>query len=187
MKRIVFAGRPYLVPIGVFDPHKHESGLLVAGHIEANAADWAGQRVLELGTGCGLIAGALHDAGAEVVASDISRFAIEAAKGNLAQTSVDLRRGDLFEPVHGERFDTIVMNPPYEVGWSLRPRYRSPDVLERVAVEWQGVADKLVLAFPTDSADLLDEVGFELHLTATLKSSDRELGIFSSTGFVHRK
>ncbi len=180
VKRIVFAGRPYLVPIGVFDPHKHESGLLVAEHIEATAADWAGQRVLELGTGCGLIAGALHDAGAEVVASDISRFAIEAAKGNLAQTSVDVRRGDLFEAVRGEKFDTVVMNPPYEVGWSLRPRYRSPDVLERVAAEWSNFADRLVLAFPIDSAELLDEIGFDLHLTARLKSSGRELGIFSS-------
>ena len=95
-------------------------------------------------------------------------------------TSVELRRGDLFDPVRGERFDTIVMNPPYEVGRSLRPRFRSPDVLERLAAEWPIFADRLVLAFPTDSADVLDEVGFELHLIDCLKSSGRELGIYSS-------
>ena len=181
MKRIVFAGRPYLVPIGVFDPDKHQSGLLVAEHIQDSAADWSDQRVFEVGTGCGLIAGALHDAGAKVVASDISRLAVEAAKGNLAQTAVDVRRGDLFDTVQGEHFDTIVMNPPYEIGWSVRPRYRSPDVLERMVAEWPDVAARLVLAFPTDSAELLEAVGFDLHLIARLESRGRELGIFSST------
>lgn len=180
VKRIVFAERGYLVPFGVFDPAKHESGLLVAEYVQRNEADWADTRVLEIGTGCGLIAGALHDAGAKVIATDVSRFAIETATGNLVHTSVELRRGDLFDPVRGERFDTIVMNPPYEVGRSLRPRFRSPDVLERLAAEWPKFADRLVLAFPTDSADVLKVLGFDLHLVDRLKSSGRELGIFSS-------
>ena len=72
------------------------------------------------------------------------------------------------------------MNPPYEIGRSLRPRYRSPDVLERLAAEWPNFADQLVLAFPTDSADVLDELRFDLHLIDRLESSGRELGIFSS-------
>ena len=66
------------------------------------------------------------------------------------------------------------------MGRSLRPRFRSPDVLERLAAQWRDFADRLVLAFPTDSADVLDEVGFDLHLIDRLKSSGRELGIFSS-------
>lgn len=180
MKRIVFGGRPYLIPIGVFDPHKHESGLLVARYVQGSAAEWDGTRVLEIGTGCGLIAGALHDAGAEVVATDVSRFAVEASKGNLVQTSVELRCGDLFDPVEGERFDTIVINPPYEIGRSLRPRYRSPDILERTAAQWRNFADRLVLAFPTDSAELLDAAGFDLELIDRLESTGRELGIYSS-------
>ena len=86
---------------------------------------------------------------------------------------------DSFDPVRGERFDAIVMNPPYEIGWSLRPRYRSPDLLERIAAEWRRFADRLVLAFPTDSAEILDEVGLDLHLVDCLESGGRELGIFS--------
>ena len=109
VKRIVFAERGYLIPFGVFDPAKHESGLLVAEYVQRNEADWADTRVLEIGTGCGLIAGALHDAGAEVVATDVSRFAIETATGNLVHTSVELRRGDLFDPVRGERFNTCLL------------------------------------------------------------------------------
>jgi len=181
VKRIVFDGRGYLVPIGVFDPDKHLSGLLVAEYVQQHRAEWLGTRVLELGTGCGVIAGALHDAGADVVATDVSRLAIEAAKGNLAQTSVEVRRGDLFEPVGDLRFDTIVMNPPYEIGRSLRPRYRSPDVLERVATQWSDFADRLVLAFPVDCAHVLDEAGFNLTLIDQLSSTGRELGIFTST------
>ena len=152
----------------------------MAEYIQRNEAEWAGTRVLEIGTGCGVIAGALHDAGADVVATDVSRFATETAAGNLVGTTVDVRRGDLFDPVRGERFDTVVMNPPYEIGRSLRPRYRSPDVLERLAAEWPNFADQLVLAFPTDSADVLDELRFDLHLIDRLESSGRELGIFSS-------
>ena len=180
VKRIVFAERGYLVPLGVFDPDMHLSGLLVAQYVQRNATEWTGTRVLELGTGCGLVAGALHDAGAEVVATDVSRFAVEAAKGNLVQTSVDVRAGDLFEPVAGERFNTIVMNPPYEVGWSMRPRYRSPDVLERLAAQWREYGDRLILAFPTDDAEILEALGFELSLAERLESSGRDLGIFSS-------
>ena len=179
VKRIMSGDRPYLIPFGVFDPHKHQSGLLVAEYVQQNAAAWAGTRVLELGTGCGVIAGALYDAGADVVATDVSRFAVETAVGNLVGTTVDVRRGDLFDPVRSDRFDTIVMNPPYEIGWSLRPRYRSPDLLERIAAEWRRFADRLVLAFPTDSAEILDEVGLDLHLVDCLESGGRELGIFS--------
>ena len=180
VRRIVFAERGYLIPFGVFDPAKHQSGLLVAEYIERNAAEWAGARVLEIGTGCGVIAGALHDAGADVVATDVSRFAVESAAGNLVGTTVDVRHGDLFTPVEGEHFGTIVMNPPYEIGWSLRPRYRSPDVLESLAAEWLTFADRLALAFPTDSAEVLDDLGFDLHLVDRLESSGRELGIYSS-------
>ncbi len=180
MKRFDFGDRPYLVPVGVFDPAKHLSGLLVAEYLQHNPENWPGKRVLEIGTGCGLLAGVLHDSGAQVTATDISRWAVEAARGNLAQTSVDVLRGDLFEPVAGEHFDVLVTNPPYEVGRSLRPRYRSPDVLERLAVEWNNFADQLVMAFPVDSEDLLAEVGFELDLVDRLDSPGRQLGIWAS-------
>ena len=180
MKRIVFGDRPYLVPLGVFDPVKHQSGLLVARYVHDSASTWADKRVLEVGTGCGLLAGVLHDCGADVTATDVSRWAVEAARGNLVNTSVDVRRGNLFEPVARERFDIVVTNPPYEIGRSLRPRYRSPDILARIADQWSTVADRLVMAFPVDSEDVLVEVGFELRLLEVLESTGRHLGIWST-------
>ena len=76
------------------------------------------ERVLDLGTGCGIQA--LHAArhARAVVATDISARALELAALTLALngvTSVELRQGDLFAPVAGERFDRIVSNPPFVI------------------------------------------------------------------------
>jgi len=75
--------------------------------------------VLDLCTGSGILAvhAALRGAG-RVVAVDISRRAVAAARLNgwLNGVRVDARRGDLFAPVTGERFDLIVSNPPYLPG-----------------------------------------------------------------------
>lgn len=75
-------------------------------------------RTLDLGTGCGIVA--LHLAlRGSVVATDINPRALELARMNLAlngaEDRVDLRLGDLFAPVSGERFDLIASNPPFVV------------------------------------------------------------------------
>jgi len=171
-----FGERSYRIDRGVFHPEKHLSGLVFADFLRKR--DWANNRIVELGTGCGLLAGVLADGGADVVAIDVSAAAVECARANLADTSVDVRLGDLLEPVRGERFDLIVTNPPYEVGRSLRPKYRSPDFLERLASQWPTVADQLILAFPTDSADALVDLGFDVQLIARIESAGRELGVF---------
>ena len=74
--------------------------------------------VLDLGTGCGIQS--LHVArhARRVVATDISARALERARLTLALNGVDsveLRNGDLFAPVVGERFDRIVSNPPFVI------------------------------------------------------------------------
>ncbi|MEE6281509.1 DUF7059 domain-containing protein [Georgenia sunbinii] len=74
-------------------------------------------RVLDLGTGCGIQA--LHAArhSREVVATDVSRRALDFADFNarLAGVELDLREGSLFEPVADERFDLVVSNPPFVI------------------------------------------------------------------------
>jgi release factor glutamine methyltransferase len=75
-----------------------------------------GARVLDLCTGSGAIAvsAALAGAGA-VTAVDVSRRAVLTAELNARLNGVRVRgrRGRLFEPVAGERFDAIASNPPY--------------------------------------------------------------------------
>lgn len=75
-------------------------------------------RALDLGTGCGVQALHLNGHCAQIVATDTNdrALALAAATARLNGMSWDLRRGDLFEPVAGERFDLIVSNPPFVVG-----------------------------------------------------------------------
>ena len=73
-------------------------------------------KVLDMCTGSGCIAVTISDMcdNATVVASDISKDAIDVAKENntLNQTDVTFVESDLFEKVEG-LFDVIVSNPPY--------------------------------------------------------------------------
>jgi SAM-dependent methyltransferase len=85
------------------------SGLMIGTPVES---------ALDLGTGCGIQA--LHAArhAKRVVATDISRRAIDIASLNAQLngiTNIEFRLGSLFEPVAGERFDHIVSNPPFVI------------------------------------------------------------------------
>lgn len=75
-----------------------------------------GASVADVCTGSGVLAVSAAMAGAgEVTAIDVSRRAALTARLNARLNGVSVRalRGDLLEPVAGERFDMIVSNPPY--------------------------------------------------------------------------
>ena len=75
--------------------------------------------VADVGTGSGAIAVALahSEPRARVVATDASPEALQVAKFNVEQhglsNRIELRRGDVYAPLRGERFHAIVSNPPY--------------------------------------------------------------------------
>lgn len=73
-------------------------------------------RVLDLGTGCGIIGmyAALH--ADEVIATDISARAVMLATFNahLNEVKMQVMQGSLFEPVAGD-FDLILSNPPFVI------------------------------------------------------------------------
>ncbi|MEO8699757.1 MAG: peptide chain release factor N(5)-glutamine methyltransferase [Kofleriaceae bacterium] len=78
-----------------------------------------GERVLDLCTGSGAIAISLAKElpAARVIATEISPEAAAVALRNTERNGfsdrVEIRIGDLYAPVAGERFDLIVSNPPY--------------------------------------------------------------------------
>lgn len=135
---------------------------------------------MDVGTGCGVLAYVCWTRGAHVVATDVDQRAVRCAERNLGATTIDVRHGDLFAPLGCERFDTLVVNPPYEIGHSRHPTLRSPDVLDRLANGWHDVADQLILAFPTDQIELLRNVGIDAPLAHRIETDGRELGVFVS-------
>ncbi|MET9954064.1 HemK2/MTQ2 family protein methyltransferase [Streptomyces sp. NPDC006339] len=74
-----------------------------------------GARTLDLCTGTGVLAVAAARRGAEATAVDISGTSVATARLNakLHRCRVRVVRGDLTEPVAGERFDLVTVNPPY--------------------------------------------------------------------------
>lgn len=78
-----------------------------------------GWRVLDLGCGygpIGIVASRFVD---YVVMTDVNRRAVSIAKKNLKINGVrnaEVRWGSLYEPVAGEKFDSIITNPPVHAG-----------------------------------------------------------------------
>lgn len=109
-------------------------------------------RVLDLGTGCGIQAMHASRHAREVIATDVSARALELAGFNAALNripNIGLRRGSLFDPVAGERFDRIVSNPPFVItprdGRAPRYEYRDGGLSgdDLVAAVVGGAADHL--------------------------------------------
>ncbi|MGO2061953.1 MAG: methyltransferase [Microbacteriaceae bacterium] len=73
---------------------------------------------LEIGTGCGVVALIVAQHADQVVATDVSERAIMFARANAVLNEVEnieVRLGDLFDPVAGETFDLVVTNPPFVI------------------------------------------------------------------------
>ena len=78
------------------------------------------EKILEIGTGSGLISLECARQGARVVSTDINPFACQNLEENYLKNSVLIkgslwvRKGDLFEPLkENEKFDIVIFNPPY--------------------------------------------------------------------------
>ncbi len=110
-----FRGRVFEVSPAVLIP-RPETEVLIDLALE-RLRGLTAPRVLDLGTGSGIVAIslALECPAAAVVAVDLSAGAISVARANAARLGapVDFRQGDWFAPVAGESFDLIVANPPY--------------------------------------------------------------------------
>lgn len=107
-------------------------------------------RILDIGTGSGIIAIALAYSlpGAKVVAVDISAEALQIARENArchgVAEKISFRQGDLFEPLaEGECFDLIAANPPYLTASEMEAL--PPDVRKEPALALAGGADGLDL------------------------------------------
>lgn len=137
MERV--AGHPIIVLPTVFNPALFFSSGLFAATLRS--IDLKPEtKVLEVGTGSGLLSIVAAERSGNVTATDINPDSVRCARINVLMNGcegrVETLQGDLFDSVAGRRFDMILCNPPHFRG---RPRdfldaaWRSEDFAERFA------------------------------------------------------
>jgi predicted RNA methylase len=110
------------IPAGVFEPHEAEYSFLVV--MENNPELFKGKRVMEIGTGSGIISLYAAKLGAaSVVATDINPKALESITSNAEALGFTDQIEARLVPLDdlgaysvikdGEQFDIIVSNPPF--------------------------------------------------------------------------
>jgi len=132
-------GVPFIITPSVFNPKRLRTGEFFAAVLESGLVDGAAD-VLDMGTGSGVCAVFAARHARRVVAVDINAAAVRCAGINTLlnhlEHKIEVRHGDLFEPVQRERFDFILFNPPFLRGTPRDDRdraWRSNDVAERFA------------------------------------------------------
>jgi len=128
-----------LVIPGVANPKLLRTGAFFAAEIDTRAIG-AGAAVLDMGTGSGVCALVAARHARRVIAVDVSAAAVRCARLNAAlnelEERIEVRQGDLFAPVAGERFDLVLFNPPFLLGAPKNDRdaaWRSEDAARRFA------------------------------------------------------
>jgi len=111
-RKIFFDNYVFYVSKDVYEPA--EDTFLLAENLVVNQSDV----VLDVGTGCGILGILMAKKAKKVVATDVNPHAVSCAQMNAKLNGVagkmDIRLGNLFEPVEGnEKFDVIVFNAPY--------------------------------------------------------------------------
>ncbi|MDL2246232.1 class I SAM-dependent methyltransferase [Methanobrevibacter sp. OttesenSCG-928-K11] len=89
-----------------------EDSFLLAENLDIKFGD----KVLEIGTGSGIVAMYASKLTDNVTATDINFNAIELAEKNFKKNNIEnieLLFGNLFEPVKNRKFDVILFNTPY--------------------------------------------------------------------------
>jgi len=176
MSIVCYRGQKFLVDRGVYEPA--EDTFLLADNLNVHPHE----QVLELGTGCGLLAILAAEAGARVVATDVNQAAIECARANAVTHGVvnriDFRLGDLFEPVAGERFDLVIFNPPY---LPVCPGEALGTPLDKA---WEAGADgrAVIDPFSNNLSNHLTKAGQGLFVQSSLSNLSKTLKVLREKG-----
>ena len=185
-------GMPFLVTPSVFNPKLPRTGEFFAAQIDSRLVH-RDAVVLDMGTGSGVCAVFAARYARRVVAVDINPAATRCAAINALlndlEHKIDVRHGDLFAPLHGERFDLVLFNPPFvrEAPRDHRDQaWRSSDAAERFAAGLAahlkpGGAALVLLSTFGDGAAFLREFhnqGFEIAVHAERRFLNERLTLF---------
>jgi release factor glutamine methyltransferase len=175
-KRVFFRDYIFDVPGTIYEPA--EDSFFFAEHLLSEAGDY----VLDVGAGCGILGIVAAANAARVIAIDINPHAVRSARENARLNHVinkfSFIQGDLFAPLNAEEaFDLILFNAPYLPTGSNE----AGSWLERA---WAGGRNgrQIINKFVCQSPNHLRSRGRILLLQSTLSDIKRTLNSLSQRG-----
>jgi release factor glutamine methyltransferase len=172
-KKLFFKGCVFSVDEQVYEPA--EDTFLLAENLKVEENDV----VLDMGTGCGILAVLAAEKAKKVVAVDINPHAIKCAEKNAeindVKDKIEFRLGNLFQPIKPEEnFNLIVFNAPYlpsepheKEGWIEKAWAGGPN------------ARKIIDLFVMDAPKFLATKGRILTVQSSLSDINKTLNMFS--------
>lgn len=165
----------------VYEPS--DDSFLLAENLDISTRD----KVLEIGTGSGIVAMYASKIVDEVIATDINFNAIELAEKNFENNdikNIKLLFGDLFEPIKSEgknqKFDVILFNTPY------LPTEECEILEDNLNYAFDGGLDgrKVIDKFLNEVKDYLNEGGRVQIIQSSLSNVEETLLKLEELGFV---
>jgi len=161
----------------VYEPA--EDSFLIADNLRFNP----GEKILDMGTGCGILAIKAAEMGCEVVAVDVNPYATHCTKENIETYGLKKRihiiTGDLFNPFReDEYFDAIIFNPPY----LPIENHDSGEWLEKA---WNGgpTGREVIKRFVDEACNYLKHDGEVYIVQSSLSNIEETLNQFRKRGF----
>ncbi|HZV13516.1 MAG TPA: HemK2/MTQ2 family protein methyltransferase [Candidatus Kapabacteria bacterium] len=166
----------------VFNPAFFTTSKFLAEYI--SSLDLKNKKVLDAGTGSGILAIAAAQQGALVTAIDMNSTAVECTEANARNNNVSINvlQSDWFDALGEEKFDVIVSNPPFVKG----------EVMPPYGIAWySGAQHELVIPLIDSSVNHLTTGGYALFIIssdADVEWFTMRLGsVFSSVQIVARE